>query len=198
MPYWGGQTADRLIEGGYGTVLETHWLLTRTTGASPLQMDTQVGSQVGKEGGGLLCQFCVLLGVCARVCVCLHTVTSGPWSTDMSDKGFINEATLHPSGRLQHHTVKTATDLMSLLGFQYLNSLLYLYSKCFVSYCYLPSTTGKSAFSSYSIEQIHKIVRKVMHEPPHRARHNYNYQRPNCFNIRWSFFSLSSLFQPFL
>ena len=127
-----------------------------------------------RKGGGVLCQFCVLLGVCARVCVCLHTVTSGPWSTDMSDKGFINEATLHPSGCLQHHTAKTATDLMSLRRFQCLNPLLYLYSKYFVSYCYLPSTTGKSELSSLN-QQIHKIVGKVKHEPPHRTRHKYNY-----------------------
>ena len=77
VPEWEGQTADRLVEGGYEKVLETHWLLTRTTGVSSLQMDTQVGSQVGKEGGEGLCQFlscfvCVCVYMC-WVCVCGRT-----------------------------------------------------------------------------------------------------------------------------
>ena len=160
----------RIWDGTWDTLApdQNNWRLSSADG--------HTGGLTGGEGrgGGVLCQFCVLLGVCARVCVCLHTVTSGPWSTDMSDKGFINEATLHPSGCLQHHTAKTATDLMSLRRFQCLNPLLYLYSKYFVSYCYLPSTTGKSEFSSLN-QQIHKIVGKVKHEPPHRTRHKYNY-----------------------
>lgn len=74
MLYWGGQTADRLVEGGYGKVLETHWLPTRTTGVSPLQMDTQVGSQVGKEGGGLT----GLSGKSVTSCLCCYVVKYNP------------------------------------------------------------------------------------------------------------------------
>lgn len=84
-PDWGGQTADRLIEGGSEKVLDAHWLLTRTTGISTLQMDTQVESQVGRDEGGGRVRWGSVGGgtrsasfVSCLVCVRAHTVTSGP------------------------------------------------------------------------------------------------------------------------
>lgn len=66
------QAADRLIDGGCETVLDAHWLQTRTTGISGPQMDTQVESQVGLDA---LCQFACPVSVCVRGRT--HTATSG-------------------------------------------------------------------------------------------------------------------------
>lgn len=51
---------------------------------------------MGKEGGTCSASFG------PTWCAYAHIVTSGPLSTDMSEREFINETTLHPSGHLQH------------------------------------------------------------------------------------------------
>lgn len=59
------------MEEGYEEVLETHWLLTRTTAVCFLQMDIQVGSQVGNKAGdrSVTASFYPVFP-CACVCAC--------------------------------------------------------------------------------------------------------------------------------
>lgn len=92
-----------------GQLLETWWLLTRTTGTSPLQMDTQVGSQVERGDGEGSASYVSCLARSVSVYVCV-SVGVGVWGgstqhlgLSMSAKGWTSESTLHPAGYLQNH-----------------------------------------------------------------------------------------------